>query len=92
MLNDKNFQNLQRSLFKESAKLNDTDFCSALWAYAQNHQDEQGILRKKLSDKINDVIFEELSFRIYNLSEQDLGLAMRGMCKLNLAKQGDKWV
>lgn len=35
------------------------DFCSCVWSYAKNHEHEQGILKKKLSDKINEIIFRE---------------------------------
>lgn len=41
-------------------------------------------------EKINQVIVEEMCFRVYNLNDEDLGLAMRGMSKLHLAKHGGK--
>lgn len=86
MLNDPKFRELERTAFKEIHKFNDADFCSVVAAYAFNHQDEQGILAKKRSDKINDVIYDELSFRIFNLNDKDLGLVLRAISKLPVTK------
>lgn len=86
MLNDPKFKELERATFKEIHKLNDIDFCSVVYAYASNHADEQGILAKRMSDKINEVIYAELSFRIFNLNDKDLGLVLRAVSKLALAK------
>lgn len=69
MLNDPSFQAVERKTFKEITKLNDSDFCSVVWAFASNHKEEQGALRRKLYDKINSVVYEELCFRIYNLRD-----------------------
>ena len=52
--------NLEKQTFKNIFKVNDTDFCSCVWSYAKNHEDEQGILNKKVADKINEAIFNEL--------------------------------
>lgn len=71
--------------------MKDPDFCNVLYAYAWNHREEKGLLKEKMYRKINDVIFEEMSFRIYNLDEKDLGLAMRAMAKLDLSLQEGKW-
>ena len=60
MLNDKLFINLEKETFKKIHQLNDQDFCSSVYAYAKNHEDEQGILKKKLSNKINEVVFNEI--------------------------------
>lgn len=65
--------------------MNDSNFCSVLWAYAQNHENENGLLSMKRYNKINQVLREELSFRIFNLSDEDLGLVLRGASKLNLS-------
>ncbi len=45
----------------------------------------------KRYNKINQVLREELSFRIFNLSDEDLGLALRGASKLNLKEGTKKW-
>jgi hypothetical protein len=59
--------------------LSNTDFSSCVWAYSHNHEEEQGILNKPLSNKINEVIFNELEFRIANLNDEDLGLVARAL-------------
>lgn len=86
MLNDSLFKSLEQSTFKNLFRLNDTDFISAVWSYAKNHEDEQGILNMAASNKINSAIFGEIPSRIDGLTEEDLGLLMRSLQKLPLTQ------
>ena len=90
MLNDPLFIKLEKSTFKNLHQLNDDDFCSAVWAYSRNHEEEQGILNTNISDRVGDAVVEELSFRQYNLSEENLGLVLRGLAKLPVMRDHEK--
>lgn len=90
MLHDPHFVKLEKLTFQNLQQLHDDDFCSALWSYSKNHQEEQGILNTLVSSKANDAAFEELSFRIYNMTEPNLGLALRAFCLLPVVKKGGK--
>ena len=92
MLNDPLFVKLEKSTFMNLHKLNDDSFCSAVWSFAVNHEQEQGVLNKKVSDRANLAVFDELTFRMYNMSEENLGLLLRALSKMPLMRlDTPKW-
>ena len=83
MLHDKKFINLERDLFKNIEQLDNSLFAESVWAYANNHKQEQGLLKPALSNKIQQVIIEELvEHRVNSLDDEDLGLIAQSLTKL----------
>jgi hypothetical protein len=94
MLHDPIFRSLEHSLFREVDKISDELFCDVAWAYAKNHELEQGLLNVKKSDAIQRVLFTEIGERIHRLKEEDLGLLLRSLLKLSFLKNNQyegKW-
>ena len=94
MLNDPIFKKLEGNLFREVEKIRDQLFCDAAWAYAYNHQLQRGLLNVNKSDALEKIIFAQTCERVHRLREEDLGLLMRSLIKLNLLAKDEyknKW-
>lgn len=52
MLNDKKYVDLERSLFRNLKQLSDESYADAVFAYARNHKEEQGLLNVKMNEKV----------------------------------------
>jgi hypothetical protein len=85
---------LEKTLFRELDKINDELYCDAVWTYATNHEQEEGLLNVAMSNAVQRAIFNEMLERIGRLREADLGLLVRSFKKMNLVKNeyyNDRW-
>lgn len=88
MLSDKNFIGLERYVFENIDKVDNTFFTDALYSFSFNHFEEQGALKPRMFEAVARKICTELEERIGYLPEEDLGSVCRSMCKLPVFREG----